>query len=97
MKKADALKLPKGVDQTFVDDIQGLSIEALQERVYQLQVSNAENEAFKESREFEAAQAEYDYAKERYNLVAGPVRDVTVAIKNKTKLLIERLKERGAV
>jgi hypothetical protein len=34
MKKADAAKLPRGVDQTFVDDIQSLSVEQLQERVY---------------------------------------------------------------
>jgi hypothetical protein len=97
MKKADTAKLPKGIDQTFVDDIQSLSVESLQERVYQYQIANAENEEFKESADFISAQAEFDQAKERYQLVAGPVRDTTTAIKNKTKLLIERLRDKGAL
>lgn len=89
------MKLPKGVDQLFLDEIQKLSAEDLAQRVFNLQLANAENEEFKEGPEFQAAKAEFDVAKERFDLVAGPVKDLTATIKNKTRLLIARLKEVG--
>lgn len=95
MKKVQTKKLPKGISQEFVDSIQALTTENLKALIVGLQLSNQENEEFKASEAFEKVQAEYDTAKDRYNLVAGPIRDLTVSIKNKTKLVIERLKEKG--
>ena len=95
MKKAETKRLPKGIDQTFVDSIQALTIDQLKARIVEIQLQNEENEQFKESEAYITAKAEFDYAKERYNLVVGPVKETTVTLKNKTKLIIERLKERG--
>lgn len=95
-KKAEQ-KLPKGVDETFVDGIQSMDTEQLKAVIVTLQVQNEENEAFKESDQYLAAKEEFDYHKERFNLIAGPVKDTSTAIKNKTKLVIDRLKEKGAV
>ncbi len=89
------MKLPNGVSQQFVDNLQGMQTDELKALIVTLQVQNAENEAFKESEQFQAAQDRYDEAKATYQLVAGPVKEVTVSIKNRTKLVIERLKERG--
>lgn len=95
-QKLKAKKLPKGVDETFLDAISSMNTDELKSVIVQLQIANRDNEEFKESPQFQEAQAEYDHAKDRYNLVAGPIRDVTVAVKNKTKLVIERLKEKGS-
>jgi len=92
-----SMKLPKGVSQEFIDSIQSLSTDELKARVVTLQIQNDENEVFKTGDEYVKAQEEFSVAKERFNLVAGPVRDVTVSIKNKTRLIIERLKEKGAI
>ncbi len=96
-KKAQTVKLPKGVSQEFVDSIQSMLIADLKSHIVSLQVQNQENEAFKESEGYIKAQAEFDQAKEKFDLVAGPVKDVTVSLKNRTKLVIERLKEKGGI
>ena len=95
MKKSDVVKLPKGVDQAFLDTINPMTTDQLKSTIVVLQVQNQENEAFKESDEYLAAEDEFKVAKDRHALVVGPIKDVTVAIKNKTKLVIERLKEKG--
>lgn len=89
------MKLPTGVSQQFVDNLQGMQTDELKALIVTLQVQNAENEAFKESEQFQAAQERYDEAKAAYQLVAGPIKETTASIKNRTKLVIERLKERG--
>jgi len=93
--KVEKLKLPKGVDQTFVDEINGLDIDQLKARIVSLQMQNQENEEFKASMSYIAAEEEFQHAKDRFDLVAGPVKDVTTAVKNKTKMVVERLKEKG--
>lgn len=90
-----ATKLPKGVPQEFIDSIASLSTDELKAVIVRLQLQNEENEAFKESPEYVQEQVFYDAAKERFSQTAGPVKEVTVSIKNKTKLVIERLKEKG--
>lgn len=95
-QKAETKKLPKGVTQEFVDSIQAMKIDELKSLIVTMQMQNAENEAFKESEKYLQAKAEFDTAKERFELVAGPVKDVTVSLKNRTKLVIERLKDKGA-
>lgn len=94
-QKAETKKLPKHVSQEFVDSIQNTTIDELKARIVTLQLQNQENEAFKESEKYVQAKAEYDQAKDKFDLVAGPVKEVSVGIKNKTKLVIERLKEKG--
>lgn len=93
--KIPKVKLPKGVNQEFVDGLNSMSTDQLKALIVILQVSNQENEAFKESEGYIAAQAEFDHAKEQYQLVAGPVKDCTTAVKNRTKLVVERLKAKG--
>lgn len=95
MKKEQKKKLPKGVDETFVDGLNAMTIDELKARIVSLQVQNQENEAFKESENYVQAKAEFDYAKERFDLVVGLVKETTNILKNKTKMVIERLKEKG--
>lgn len=97
MKKDQVQKLPTGIDQTFVDGIQSMSTDELKANIVRLQVQNQENEAFKESDGYMQAEEEFSFAKEKHKMVVGPVKEVTTSIKNKTKLVIERLKEKGAV
>ena len=95
MKKEQVNKLPKGIDQTFVDAIQALSIDQLKARIVEIQLQNEENELFKESTAYLEAKSEYDYAKERHNEVVGPIKETTSILKSKTKLIIDRLKDKG--
>lgn len=88
-------KLPKHIDQTFVDSIQGLSIDDLKARIVQIQVQNEENEQFKESEAYLQAEAAYKLAKEAHNEVVGPIKETTAILKAKTKLIIKRLQEKG--
>lgn len=94
-QKAETKKLPKGVNQEFVDSIQAMKIDELKSLIVTMQLQNEENEAFKESEQFLQAKAEFDVAKARFDLVAGPVKEVTVSLKNRTKLVIERLRDKG--
>ena len=94
MKQAK-VKLPFGVEQDFLNSLQSMPREELTALVVRLQMHAQENDAFKESPEFIAAQEEFDYAKERYNLLAVPIRDTAKALKNKTRAVIEVLKSKG--
>lgn len=93
--RVQTVKLPKGVTQEFVDNIQAMTSDQLKAEVVRLQMSNQENEEFKTSLEFVQAQSEFEVAKDIFDLVVGPIRDTTVSLKNRTKLVIERLKEKG--
>lgn len=95
MKQLKAVKLPKGVTQEFVDGIQSMTIDQLKSQIVLLQVQNQENEAFKEAVEYMTSEEEYNAAKERWALVAGPVKEVTLSVKNRTKMVVDRLKEKG--
>lgn len=96
MKKEQIVKLPKGVTQQFLDSIQSKSIDDLKTTIVILQVQNQENETFKAGEEYGKAKEEFDIAKDKFNLVDGPIKEVTVLIKNRTKAVIDRLKEKGA-
>lgn len=95
MKKEQIEKLPKGIDQVYVDSLNAKTIDELKAEIVRLQVQNEENETFKESDKYLQAKAEFDMAKERWDLVAGPIRDTTKILKNKTKLVVKRLHEKG--
>lgn len=84
------MKLLKGVDQTFVDNIESMSTDELKATVVRLQAAYQTNQEFKDGDDYQQAKAEWD-------LIAGPVRDVSVAIKNKTKLVMKLLKDKGQV
>lgn len=94
-KEQKAQRLPTGVDQSFVDSLQSMQTDELKSLIVSLQVQNAENEQFKESEGYLNAVDEFTLAKERHAMVVKPVKEVTTSIKNKTKLVIERLKEKG--
>lgn len=95
--KQKAIKLPKGVGQEFLDSIQSKLSEELKAIVVTLQLQNEENEMFKQSPEYLKEKEMYETAKERFQLIAGPIKDITVSIKNKTKVVIDRLKEKGQI
>lgn len=87
--------LPKGVSEQFVDGINAMTTDQLKAQIVLLQVQNNENEEFKASEKFAEAKSEYDYAKAKFEEVAGPVKETSVSCKNRTKMVVERLKERG--
>jgi len=95
MKQPKAPKLPKHVPQEFVDNIQSMTTDQLKAQIVLLQVQNQENEAFKETDEYLTAEDDFALAKEQHNLVAGPVKDTATSLKNKTRLVVERLREKG--
>lgn len=81
-------KLPKGVDQSFVDIVQSMSTDELKSQIVTLQLHFRENEEFKKSEG-------YVEAKDRYQEVVGPIKETSISLRNKTKLVVERLKEKG--
>lgn len=81
------LKLAGGKE--FLIEVQRLSAEELEARISQLQVGLEESRSHKE--ENEALKA----AKEEVALLTGPYRDVESAVKLKTKVIIDLLKEQG--
>lgn len=89
------MKLPKGVSQEFYDSIQAMPTDELKSTIVKLQVNNQENEEFKLSPQFISELELIEEARARFNLIAGPVKDASIAIKNMTKLVVERLKEKG--
>ena len=97
MKKAEKQKLPKGVDEVYVDSLNGRTIDELKAEIVRLQVQNEENEAFKESEQFQQAKSKFDYEKEQFDLIAKPIKETTTILKNKTKLVLQRLKDKGAI
>jgi hypothetical protein len=88
-------KEPIGLTPEFQAEIASLTTDELKAKVVLLQVQYQENEAFKETPKFQSAQEEFDYAKERYNQVAGPIKETAQVLKNRTKAVIETLKEKG--
>jgi hypothetical protein len=95
--KVQTKKLPKGVPQEFVDNIQAMTSDQLKGEIVRLQVQAQENEAFKESEKYVKEKETFDAARSRFNEVAGPVRETAVSIRNKTKLLVERMREKGSI
>lgn len=95
MKKVQAIKLPKGVSQEFLDGLNTMSTDQLKAEIVTLQLQNDENEEFKSTEGYLDAEDEFRTAKDRHGLVVGPVKDLTIGIKNRTKEVIKRLKEKG--
>ncbi len=95
MKAPLAVKLPKGVSQEFVDGIQAMTTDQLKTQIVTLQVQAQENEAFKESTGYVAAKEVFDTEKDRFELVAGPVKETATSLRNKTKLVVELLQLKG--
>lgn len=91
------VKLPKGVNQEFLDSTASMGTDELKATIVLLQVQNQENEAFKETEGYTTEADRFELAKERFQQVSGPVKETSVSIKNKTKLVVERLKEKGQV
>lgn len=94
-KPAETKKLLKGVTQEFVDGIQAMTTDQLKAQIVILQVQNQENELFKETPKMVELEEQFQQAKDAYAQVFGPFKEASVSIKNKTKLVVERLKEKG--
>jgi len=86
--KQTSKKLTAGVSEEFADSLNNCTIDELKAKVVQLQVQVEENNAFKETQG-------YTDALTAYQLVVGPVRETARSLKNRTKMVIERLKEKG--
>lgn len=95
--KVQKAKLLKGVTQEFMDGIESQTTDSLKALVVTLQHQVQENEAFKESEAYLKEHELYTSAKERFDLVAGPVKESSTSLKNRTKLVIKRLIEKGAI
>lgn len=94
-KQEKTQKLPKGVTEEFLDEVNSMSTDSLKATVVRLQVQNQENEEFKAGPAFQAELEAFEHAKARFDITAGPVKDTTVSIRNRTKIVVERLKEKG--
>lgn len=89
------LKLPAGVTQEFVDSIQNMKTDELKSLIVQLQVQNQENEEFTQTDEYQASEETFKQAKDEHDLIAGPVRETRISLKNRTRAVVERLKDKG--
>lgn len=94
-KKPETVKLPKGITQEFMDSLQAMSTDQLKAQIVSLQVQNQENEEFRNTPKFIAEEEALKVAKDRWELTNGPLKDDAVRIKNATKAVVERLKEKG--
>ena len=86
--KQTSKRLPAGVSEEFVDSLNNCTIDELKAKIVQLQLDNESNNQFKESQGYQDALA-------AYQLVVGPVKEVSRSLKNRTKMVIERLREKG--
>ncbi len=80
-------KLPGGKE--FIDEVVGLSVKALEDRIVNLQKGLDESRAHKEEN------IALRTAKEEVAELNGPYADVEKAVKVKTKYIIELIKEKG--
>jgi len=85
--EAKLFKLAGG--EEFLGEVQGLSVEKLEDRIANLQKQLDESEEHKKEN-----QALKD-AKYEVSLIEGPYNDVKKAVQVKTKVLIELIKEKG--
>jgi hypothetical protein len=89
-KKEKTPPLPFGIDETFVDALNSSSTDEIKALIVRLEGQKEEAEAMKES-------DAYREAKEDFDLIKGPYQDTKKTLKNKTKLAVARLKEKGGL
>lgn len=85
--EAKVFKLPGGKE--FKEEVDRLSIEALEDRVVQMQKGLDESRVHKEENEA------LKQAKNEVSEISGPYNDIEKAVKVKTKYIIELIKEKG--
>lgn len=81
------MKIPGG--EQFRDEVWGLSVEKLEDRIANLQKALDESEEHKKEN-----QALKD-AKDEVSMLDGPYKDLKKAVQVKTKFLIELIKDKG--
>ena len=84
-------KMPVGITDEFVDELNSLDIPDIKSKIVVMQQDIAESRAFLKDNE------DITDLREKLKLVEGPTRDTTKVLKNRTKYALERLKERGAL
>jgi len=101
--KVPKKKFPKGIDETFVLEIETLSADELKSRLVHYQSELEITVAFLKCDEEVLPEEQLAGAykvqdlKAAYDEVAGPVRDTKAALNNKTKLILKALREKGAL
>lgn len=81
-------KLPAGVSEEFMSQLNTMDTGDIKNLIVRLQVHKQEAEAMKEA-------PGYVQAKDAWQMVSGPVRETATSLKNRLKMAVERLKEKG--
>lgn len=90
-KKDKKPKLPFGIDESFVAELEAASVEDMKARIVTIQGGMDEAQDFlKNNQDVLDLKASYDEA-------AGPTRDAIKALRNKTKMIVDALKKQGAL
>jgi len=84
-------KLPMGVTDEFVDDLNSLDVLGIKSKIVTMQQGLAEAQTFLKENE------EIVDLKDQLKMIEGPTRDTIKVLKNRTKYTLERLEERGAI
>jgi hypothetical protein len=89
-RKLKKPSLPFGIDESFVDSLNTMSTDEIKSLIVRLEGQKEEAEEMKRSQGYLEAKVAFD-------MVKGPYQDTKKALRNKTKLAVERLKEKGGL
>jgi len=89
-KRGKQKKLPFGVTEEFVSEVDSASPEDLKSRLVQIQSQIDDSQVFLKTDERVLD------LKQEYDMVAGPVRDAIKSLRNRNKLVLEALKKSGS-
>ena len=102
--KENKKKLPFGLNEEFVEEMERASTEELKARVITIQTQIEESQAFlkgdldkiEDEKQREGARTLQEL-KANYTEAASPVRDALKSLKNRNKFVMEQLKKNGAI
>jgi len=103
MKKDKGPKLPAGITQEFVEEIDSLGPDNLKTRIVQMQGQIEETRAFLNCDEERLPEEQLKGAielkemKASYNEAAAPARETVRTLRARTKWIVEALKKNGAL
>jgi hypothetical protein len=90
-RKEKKAKLPFGISDEFVAELEAASVDDMKARIVTMQGGIDEAQGFlKDNQDVLDLKAAYDEA-------AGPTRDAIKALRNKTKMIVDALKKQGAL
>lgn len=101
MKKPAKKKLPVGLNEEFVAEVESASVEVLKEKIVNFQKGIDESRAFLKGvpngddlKALQAAERILDL-KAAYDEAAAPTRETIRALNNRTKFVLDALKKAG--